>query len=45
MVNGRKTLSLGIQFDAVSPRVHGAFLAFAEGASNFDKVRNETGQD
>jgi len=45
MVNGSRTLSLGIQFDEVSPRVRGAFLAFAEGTDNFDKARNETGQD
>jgi len=44
MVNGSRTLSLGIQFDEVSPRVRGAFLAFAEGTDNFDKARNETGQ-
>jgi len=30
--------------DEVSPRVRGAFLAFAEGTDNFDKARNETGQ-
>jgi hypothetical protein len=41
MVNGSRTLSLGIQFDEVSPRVRGAFLAFAEGTGYFDKVRNE----
>ena len=45
MVNGSRTLSLGIQFDEVSPRVRGAFLAFAEGTGNFDKARNETGQN
>ena len=45
MVNGSKTFSLGIQFDEVSPRVRGAFLAFAEGTGNFDKARNETRQD
>ena len=45
VVNGSRTLALGIQFDKVSPRVSGAFLAFAEGTGNFDKVRNETGQD
>lgn len=45
MVNGSRTLSLGIQFDEVSPRVRGAFIAFAEGAGNFDKARNATGQD
>jgi hypothetical protein len=45
MVNGSRTLSLGIQFDEVSPRVRGAFLAFAEGTGCFDKVRNETAQD
>jgi hypothetical protein len=45
MVNGSRTLSLGIQFDEVSPRVRGAFLAFAEGAGNFDKARNKIGQD
>jgi len=45
MVNGSRTLSLGIQFDEVSPRVNGTFLAFAEGTGNFDKARNETGQD
>jgi hypothetical protein len=45
VVNGSRTLSLGIQFDKVSPRVSGAFLAFAEGTGNFDKARNETGQD
>ena len=44
LVNGSRTLSLGIQFDEVSPRVRGAFLAFAEGTGNFDKARNETGQ-
>ena len=44
MVNGSRTLSLGIQFDEVSPRVRGAFLAFAEGTGNFDKARNDTGQ-
>ena len=27
--------------DEVSPRVCGAFLAFAEGTDNFDKARNE----
>ena len=43
MVNGNRTLSLGIQFDKVSPRVSGAFLAFAEGIENFDKARNKTG--
>jgi hypothetical protein len=42
MVNGSRTLSLGIQFDEVSPRVRGAFIAFAEGTGYFDKVRNET---
>jgi hypothetical protein len=45
MVNGSITLSLVIQFDEVSTRVRGAFLAFAEGTGNFDKARNETGQD
>jgi hypothetical protein len=45
VVNGSRTLSLGIQFDKVSPRVSGAFLAFAEGTGNFDKATNETGQD
>ena len=45
MVNGSKTLSLGIHFDEVSPRVRGAFLAFAEGTGNFDKARGETRQD
>jgi len=45
MVNGSRTLCLGIQFDEVSPRVRGAFLAFAEGTGNFDKARSETGQD
>jgi hypothetical protein len=45
MVNGSRTLSLGIQFDEVSPRVRGAFLAFAEGTDNFDKARNDTRQD
>ena len=45
VVNGSRTLALGIQFDKVSPRVSGAFLAFAEGTGNFDKARNETGQD
>ena len=44
VVNGSRTLVLGIQFDEVSPRVRGAFLAFAEGTDNFDKARNETGQ-
>ncbi len=44
MVNGNRALSLGIQFDDVSPRVRGAFLAFAEGTGNFDKVCDETGQ-
>jgi hypothetical protein len=43
MVNGNRTLSLGIQFDDVSPRVRGAFLAFAEGTGNFDKARSKTG--
>ena len=43
VVNGVRSLSLGIQFDEVSPRVRGAFLAFAEGTSNFDKARNEPG--
>jgi len=43
-VNGSRALSLGIQFDEVSPRVRGAFLAFAEGTGNFDKARNRTGQ-
>ena len=42
VVNGNRTLSLGIQFDEVSPCVSGAFLAFAEGTENFDKARNET---
>jgi len=36
MVNGSRTLSLGIQFDEVSPRVKGTFLAFAEGTGSFD---------
>jgi hypothetical protein len=45
VVNGSRTLSLGIQFDKVSPRVSGAFLAFAEGTGNFDKATNETVQD
>lgn len=45
MVNGSRALALGIQFDEVSPRAHGAFLAFAEGTGNIDKTRNETGQD
>jgi CRP-like cAMP-binding protein len=45
MVNSSRTLSLGIQFDEVSPRVRGAFLAFAEGTDNFDKARNDTRQD
>jgi len=44
-VNGSRTLSRGIQLDEVSPRVRGAFLAFAEGTGNFDMARNETGQD
>jgi hypothetical protein len=43
VVNGNRTRSIGIQFDEVSPRVSGAFLAFAEGIENFDKARNETG--
>jgi CRP-like cAMP-binding protein len=45
VVNGSRTLALGIQFDEVSPRARGAFLAFAEGTGNFDKTRNETRQD
>ena len=45
MVNGSRTLSLGIQFDQVSPRVNGTFLAFAEGTGNFDKARDDNGQD
>ena len=45
VVNGSRTLSLGIQFDEASPRVNGTFLAFAEGTGNFDKTRGETGQD
>jgi hypothetical protein len=44
MINGSRTLSLGIQFDDVSPRVRGAFIAFAEGTGNFEKARNETAQ-
>ena len=43
VVNGSRTLALGIQFDEVSPCVSGAFLAFAEGTESFDKARNETG--
>ncbi len=43
VVNGSRTLSLGIQFDEVSPCVSGAFLAFAKGTESFDKARNETG--
>ena len=39
VVNGSRTLSLGIQFDEVSPRVNGTFLAFAEGTGNFDKAK------
>lgn len=42
VVNGSRTLALGIRFDEVSPRVRGAFLAFAEGTGNFDKARGET---
>ena len=45
MVNGSRTLSLGIQFDEVSPRVRGAFLAFAEGTGAFDKTHGAAGQD
>jgi hypothetical protein len=44
MANGSRTLCLGIQFDEVSPRVRGAFLAFAEGTGNFDRTRNRTVQ-
>ena len=43
VANGNRTISLGIQFDKVSPRMSGAFLAFAEGTGNFDKAHNETG--
>jgi CRP-like cAMP-binding protein len=43
MVNGSRTLSLGIQFDEVSPRVRGDFLAFAEGTVCLNKLRKETG--
>jgi len=45
VVNGSRTISLGIQFDKVSPRVSGTFLAFAEGTGSFDKATSETGQD
>jgi hypothetical protein len=43
VVNGARSLSLGIKFDELSPRVRGAFLAFAAGTSNFDKAGNEPG--
>ena len=43
VVNGSRTLALGIQFDEVSPCVSGAFLAFAEATESFDKARIETG--
>ncbi len=39
MLNGSRTISYGIKFDAVSPRLRGAFFAFAESTGNFDKSR------
>ena len=38
VVNGSRTLALGIQFDEVSPCVSGAFLAFAEATESFDRA-------